>query len=202
MHLHKNACCAFWKTGPLQWKLRCTNISPCAGSLLCTRKSWLRYTWGLTQPLFLPCHYLTYWRNSLSMIVLLISKFPGLQWLNILDLHASHFKSFGTGQGSLSSKLINHCFFIPLSWGSDPCDPYPVALLQRPGPGCSLLQLLLSRDPLSLLCATAAISWSHRDSFRARKSWGRTSKVRCNNLVLYKKARVHLYVGIDSLMFL
>lgn len=101
----------FEKQGRCSGNFRCTNISPCAGSLLCTRKSWLRYTWGLTEPLFLPCHYLTYWRNSLSMIVLLIRKFPGLQWLNILDLHASHFKSFGTGQGSFSSKLINHCFF-------------------------------------------------------------------------------------------
>lgn len=139
----------FEKQGRCSGNLCCTNISPRAGSLPCARKSWLRCIWWLTQPLFLPCHYLTCLRNSLSMLALLTREFPGLQWLNILDLHDSRFTSFGTGQGSFSSKLIHHCFFIsfwsPFPVGSDPCDLYP-------GPGCSFPQVLLSRDLLCSVC--------------------------------------------------
>lgn len=78
---------AYWEQGHCTGDLCGTNISPCAHSLSCMRKPWLSNAWWLAQPSLLPCHYLTGWGNSFSVTVLLIREFPGLQWMNILDLH-------------------------------------------------------------------------------------------------------------------
>lgn len=78
---------AYWEQGHCTGNLCGTNISPCARSLSWMRKPWLSNAWRSAQPSLLPYHYLTDWGNSFSMIMSLIREFPGLQWLNILDLH-------------------------------------------------------------------------------------------------------------------